>query len=383
MYHPHTWNSIQQAHRPVRCLISQVSFSISATNPSAHLRTDTDEDTASLLYNSMYHPRTRNSIQGTHRPLGCLISPVSFRQSTINHSAILWKLTCKEKYRILRDFATLFSNLANWSCHQFSNMVRALVCNSRSCGSALGVPRWNYIMVHHANFFKITRSLVHNSHSCGSALGVPRWKYIMEPHATYSKWWELLCATALPVAAHWVYHAENTSWYTTLYFLKWWDLWCATALLLVGRFCKRKFTTERGTVLRATVLQDAALFCIVLQCVAECCSELQNAQLRKTLCYEPMCCSVLQRVATSCRTHNWGRHCAASHSVAACCSVLQSVAACCRAHNGESHTSLRTTLNVREPHIGMGWLRLVGSLNYKSLVQNIVSFIGLFCKRDL
>ena len=297
MYHPHTWNSIQQAHRPVRCLISQVSFSISATNPSAHLRTDTDEDTASLLYNSMYHPRTRNSIQGTHRPLGCLISPVSFRQSTINHSAILWKLTCKEKYRILRDFATLFSNLANWSCHQFSNMVRTLVCNSRSCGSALGVPRWKYIMVHHANFFKITRSLVHNSHSCGSALGAPRWKYIMVPHATYSKWWELLCATALPVAAHWVYHAENTSWYTTLYFLKWWDLWCATALLLVGRFCKRKFTTERGTVLRATVLQDAALFCIVLQCVAECC-----------------------------RTHNWERHCVTSQCVAVCCSVLQRVA---------------------------------------------------------
>jgi len=31
----------------------------------------------------------------------------------------------------------------------------------------------------------------------------------------------------------------------------------------------------------------------------------------------------------------------------------------------------------------MGWLRSVGSLKYKSLLQNIVSFIGLFCKRDL
>jgi len=28
------------------------------------------------------------------------------------------------------------------------------------------------------------------------------------------------------------------------------------------------------------------------------------------------------------------------------------------------------------------WLRLVGSLNYRSLLQNIVSFIGLFCERD-
>jgi len=31
----------------------------------------------------------------------------------------------------------------------------------------------------------------------------------------------------------------------------------------------------------------------------------------------------------------------------------------------------------------MGWLRSVGSIIYKSLLQNIVSFIGLFCKRDL
>jgi len=31
----------------------------------------------------------------------------------------------------------------------------------------------------------------------------------------------------------------------------------------------------------------------------------------------------------------------------------------------------------------MGWLRLAGSMNYRSLLQNIVSFIGLFCKRDI
>jgi len=31
----------------------------------------------------------------------------------------------------------------------------------------------------------------------------------------------------------------------------------------------------------------------------------------------------------------------------------------------------------------MGWKRLVGSLNYRTLLQNIVSFIGLFRKRDL
>jgi len=38
---------------------------------------------------------------------------------------------------------------------------------------------------------------------------------------------------------------------------------------------------------------------------------------------------------------------------------------------------------VRWGYSNMGWLRLVGSLNHRSLLQNIVSFIGLFCKRDL
>ena len=31
----------------------------------------------------------------------------------------------------------------------------------------------------------------------------------------------------------------------------------------------------------------------------------------------------------------------------------------------------------------MGWLPLAGSLNDRSLLQNMVSCIGLFCKRDL
>jgi len=31
----------------------------------------------------------------------------------------------------------------------------------------------------------------------------------------------------------------------------------------------------------------------------------------------------------------------------------------------------------------MGWLRLVGFLKFQALLQNIVSFIGLVCKRDL
>ena len=31
----------------------------------------------------------------------------------------------------------------------------------------------------------------------------------------------------------------------------------------------------------------------------------------------------------------------------------------------------------------VGWLQLVGPSNYRSLLQNIVSFIGLFCEKDL
>jgi len=33
--------------------------------------------------------------------------------------------------------------------------------------------------------------------------------------------------------------------------------------------------------------------------------------------------------------------------------------------------------------INMGWLRPVGSIKYRSLLQNIFSLLGLFCKRDL
>jgi len=55
--------------------------------------------------------------------------------------------------------------------------------------------------------------------------------------------------------------------------------------------------------------------------------------------------------------------------------------------------SMRVIASVvfRRPHFprlkvhggDMGWLQSVGSINYRSVLQNIVSFIGLFCKRDL
>ena len=49
--------------------------------------------------------------------------------------------------------------------------------------------------------------------------------------------------------------------------------------------------------------------------------------------------------------------------VAVCCSVLQCVAVCL--------------------FLDMDWLRLAGFLKIMSLLQNIVSFTGLFCKREL
>jgi len=93
---------------------------------------------------------------------------------------------------------------------------------------------------------------------------------------------------------------------------------------------------------------------------------------------------------------------------AVCCSVLQCVAVCCSVCNVTGSylflspsvslavflpLSLSLSLCVSCTHMTwliwhdlqlvMGWLRLVGFLKYRSLLQNIVSFIGLFCKRDL
>ena len=94
------------------------------------------------------------------------------------------------------------------------------------------------------------------------------------------------------------------------------------------------------------VLQCVAVCYGVLQCVAVCCSVLQGAAV---------CCNALQCVAA--------------------CSALQSVS--------KSQQKSQSLYRHRPPIECMGWLRLVGSLNYRSLLENIVSFIGLFCNRDL
>jgi len=75
--------------------------------------------------------------------------------------------------------------------------------------------------------------------------------------------------------------------------------------------------------------------------------------------------------------------------VAVCCSVLQCVAVCCSVLQCVAVTHTRDTWHERSRdtwhvwHSIWGWLRLVAPSNCRSLLQNIVSFVGLFCKRDL
>jgi len=93
----------------------------------------------------------------------------------------------------------------------------------------------------------------------------------------------------------------------------------------------------------------------VLQCVLQCVCVLQSVTV---------CCCELQSVAKWC-----------SVFVAVCRGVCACVFLSSPTRNESSLIPMCDSL--------MGWLRSVGSINYTSLLQNIVSFIGLFCKRDL
>ena len=48
-----------------------------------------------------------------------------------------------------------------------------------------------------------------------------------------------------------------------------------------------------------------------------------------------------------------------------------------------THTRCRTHTHPERLWCPIGWLWLEGSLNYRSVLQNIFSFIGFFCKRHL
>jgi len=81
----------------------------------------------------------------------------------------------------------------------------------------------------------------------------------------------------------------------------------------------------------------------------------------------------LQHTATHCNTlQHTATHCNTLQHTATHCNTLQHTAT-----NEYRHTHCMITYST------MGWLCLVGSLKYRSLLQNIVTFIGLFCIRDL
>jgi len=101
-----------------------------------------------------------------------------------------------------------------------------------------------------------------------------------------------------------------------------------------------------------SVLQCAAVCCSVLQCVAVCCSVLQCVAV---------CCSVLQHMNTWVTQHAWTSH--VSHTNVKCL----------------THICARRFVCIYGVPIMSRLLQIIDDI----LLQNIVSFIGLFCKRDL
>ena len=62
-----------------------------------------------------------------------------------------------------------------------------------------------------------------------------------------------------------------------------------------------------------------------------------------------------------------------------CCDRIDvQSSSCIAAVHTDSHV-----MEIIHVDLRMGWLRLVGSLKNRALLRNIVSFIGLLCKRDL
>ena len=109
-------------------------------------------------------------------------------------------------------------------------------------------------------------------------------------------------------------------------------------------------------------LQCDAVWCSVLQCVAVCCSVLQCVAV---------CCSVLQSVWSYDLIQILSRPCL--HLI----SDTNEVGSVVRLWL-EKYTCIQIGWSVRSYDLIRDYVKL-----YKSLLQNIVSLIGLFCKRDL
>jgi len=79
-----------------------------------------------------------------------------------------------------------------------------------------------------------------------------------------------------------------------------------------------------------SMLQDAAVFCRVLQCVAVYHKRDNDNNIAQVLQCVAACCNVLQSILQYIAEH-LAVYCSVLQCVAACCSVSQCVAVCCRA----------------------------------------------------
>ena len=137
----------------------------------------------------------------------------------------------------------------------------------------------------------------------------------------------------------------------------------------------RKTTTSKRTLLRKMTYEDkASLYSHVYVNIAVCCSVLQWFAVSCSVCqgtvkgagsglivwqtirHTATYCCTLQPLPVGCSVAQCAAVCCSVLQCAAvCCSVLQCAAVCCSA--------------------------LLCDCNHRSLLQNIVSFIGLFCRR--
>jgi len=140
-------------------------------------------------------------------------------------------------------------------------------------------------------------------------------------------------------------------------------------------FATHCITLQRTTT-RCNTLQHTAIHCITLQrTISHCNTYLaslgKEARSDQTL-------HTLQRTATHTehartKSHDPTTLCNALQHTATHCNALQHTATHCNAlHHAAMHCNTYLASSGEEP-----------LLNCRSLLQNIVSFIGLFCKKDL
>jgi len=140
----------------------------------------------------------------------------------------------------------------------------------------------------------------------------------------------------------------------------------------------------------------------VLQCLCVlqvvCCSVLQCKKCPHTRVFAAVCCSVLQRVAVCSRDISrkkkcvLTRMCVHSHTIPSLLKNPETWLSCWISKKKNSHTQLNlkknnshvlTRMYVHSHTTLSLLLSIMFLLSDRSFLQNIVSFIGLFCKSDL